>query len=218
MAGLVRHIEAQVALLDEQHRELKDTIFEKAALAERLHHQAFHDSLTGLPNRALFRDRVRHALERSRRDLGRPALLFIDLNEFKEINDALGHEAGDRVLAQVGQRMRLCLRASDTVARLGGDEFAILIEDAQGADDVAETVGRVHRSLADPISVSGASVRVRASVGVALGELNNDVDDLLRNADAAMYEAKRDSRAPRGGVGVDRPAAEDPAETAPSPT
>jgi diguanylate cyclase len=207
MAGLVRHIEAQVVLLDEQHRALKDTISEKAALAERLQHQAFHDSLTGLPNRALFRDRVKHALERGRRNLGRPALLFIDLDEFKEINDALGHEAGDRVLAEVGRRMRLFLRESDTVARLGGDEFAILIEDAQGADDVAETVARVHHSLADAISVGGASVHVRASVGVALGELNNDVDDLLRNADAAMYQAKRDSRPPRGGIGADAPAA-----------
>ncbi len=217
MAGLVHHIEAQVVLLDEQHRALKDTISEKAALAERLQHQAFHDSLTGLPNRALFRDRVRHALERSRRNLGRPALLFIDLDEFKEINDALGHEAGDRVLAEVGRRMRLGLRASDTVARLGGDEFAILIEDAQDADDVAETVARVHHSLADSISVSGASVLVRASVGVALGELNNDVDDLLRNADAAMYQAKRDSR-PRGAVGADGPATGHPPETAPYPT
>ncbi len=159
---------------------------------KELEHQAFHDALTGLPNRTLFRDRAQQALARSRRTGEPVALLLADLNGFKSINDRLGHSMGDRVLAAVAARLVECTRAPDTVARLGGDEFAILLEDLGPSDDAAEIAQRLIEGMASPLDMAGRSVSVGMSVGVAVGSSGDDVgfDDLLANADMAMYSAK----------------------------
>jgi diguanylate cyclase (GGDEF)-like protein/PAS domain S-box-containing protein len=163
-------------------------ITERKRLEEQLTHQAFHDPLTNLANRALFADRVEHALHRSGE--GRQlAVLFMDLDDFKTINDSLGHVAGDLVLTAVSERLRSSLRPEDTVARLGGDEFAVLLEetDVGGARDTAD---RLLGTLRLPFEVAGKQVHIGASVGVAMGADSADVDEVLRNADVAMYTAK----------------------------
>ena len=166
-------------------------VTERQALEAQLVHQAFHDSLTGLANRALFRDRLAHALERARRTARPLAVLFLDLDDFKAINDSLGHEAGDALLVGVAGRLSSHVRASDTVARLGGDEFAILIEEGRDAD-VADVAARVLENLRAPLMVAGREVFVAASIGIASPEsATTSAEELLRDADAAMYHAKR---------------------------
>jgi diguanylate cyclase (GGDEF)-like protein/PAS domain S-box-containing protein len=164
-------------------------------LQEELARQAFNDSLTGLPNRALFDDRTRHALAHADRRGHRLAVLLLDLDGFKIINDSLGHQAGDQVLVMVGKRIMASCRLSDTVARLGGDEFAVLLEedvDAQAAEGVAE---RLLEILREPFIVEGRELRVGGSIGIALYEGDAaSTDDLLRDADAAMYCAKSRGR------------------------
>ena len=164
-------------------------ITERKLLEEQLTHEAFHDPLTGLANRALFIDRVDHALAR-RAAPGRLAVLFMDLDDFKTINDSLGHAAGDLVLVAVAERLRGCLRPEDTVSRLGGDEFAILLEDADPhlSERVAE---RMLETLRLPFEVGGKQVHLAASVGIAFGSAETrSANDVLRNADVAMYTAK----------------------------
>jgi diguanylate cyclase (GGDEF)-like protein len=149
--------------------------------------QALHDPLTGLPNRTLLRDRLDHALTRATRTRGSAALAFLDLDGFKEINDNLGHAAGDELLAAFARRLRGCVRAGDTTARYGGDEFAILVEEVN-RDDVAATASRILEALTKPFVIGGREVAVGACMGVALG--SNGSDELLRNADLALYRAK----------------------------
>ena len=163
-------------------------VSERKRLEEQLTHQAFHDPLTGLANRALFRDRVSHALAVARRR-GHPiTVLFLDLDDFKTVNDSLGHAEGDRLLIGAAERFLACARTADTVARLGGDEFAILIEGADGREGLPERLGD---AMAHPFNLSGNQVRVTASIGVATASGDDTADDLLRNADVAMYAAKR---------------------------
>ena len=168
-------------------------ITERAQYEERLTQQAFHDGLTGLPNRALFQDRLERALRHRGQTVG---LLFVDLDHFKLINDSLGHDAGDELLRDVAQRLTGCLRDGDTLARLGGDEFTVLmpdIADAQMAQAVAE---RIESQLKPPFELPGQSVFVTASIGIATGvALQDRSEALLRDADAAMYEAKARGRA-----------------------
>jgi diguanylate cyclase (GGDEF)-like protein len=156
-----------------------------------IEHQALHDSLTGLPNRLLFHDRVEQALREARRDGTCFAILLIDLDRFKEINDTLGHQSGDRVLEEVAQRLRFALRESDTVARLGGDEFALLARSAgepQAATAVAE---RLHDALSRPFTIEGLLLEVEASIGVTLHPADgDDAETLIRRADVAMYVSK----------------------------
>jgi len=159
-------------------------------LQDELKHQAFHDALTGLANQSLFRDRVEHAAARIARAGGRLAVLFVDLDDFKTINDSLGHAAGDDLLVAVSKRLRECLRTIDTAARLGGDEFAILVEDADDERVALQIADRVIGSLQRPIVLSGREVVVSASVGIAYGAPGSNAEDLLRNADLAMYTAK----------------------------
>jgi diguanylate cyclase (GGDEF)-like protein/PAS domain S-box-containing protein len=161
--------------------------------AERaLWHRALHDPLTGLANRALFHDRLENAIERCRRGSAPPAVLFLDLNDFKPINDRLGHDAGDAVLVELGRRLRRCVRAADTVARLGGDEFAILIEEIDSPELAAATVERILADLRAPLYVDGRDLAVTASIGLAIGSSTvRGPDELLRRADTAMYRAKR---------------------------
>jgi diguanylate cyclase (GGDEF)-like protein len=152
-------------------------------------HRAFHDSLTGLPNRALFLDRLEVAHARALRSGSPIAVLFMDLDAFKNVNDSLGHGAGDELLVLVAGRLRRWLRPADTAARFGGDEFAILVEDLDAANAAELVAQRILDSLSDPFVIHGQEVRVGASVGIA-SSAHPGSDDLLRNADLAMYRAK----------------------------
>jgi diguanylate cyclase (GGDEF)-like protein/PAS domain S-box-containing protein len=167
-------------------------ISERKTFEEQLSHQAFHDAVTSLANRALFRDRVGHAIERQGRDQKPIAVLFMDLDDFKTINDSLGHAAGDQVLREVGERLKGCLRAADTAARFGGDEFAVLLEDGGEGIQAVEVADRVMQELEEPFALEGKEVFVRASLGIAVsdGDGQRDAEELLRNADVAMYMAK----------------------------
>ncbi|MBA3894604.1 MAG: EAL domain-containing protein, partial [Gemmatimonadales bacterium] len=166
-------------------------VSERKRLEEQLTHQAFHDPLTGLANRALFRDRVSHALALAQRSAQPITVLFLDLDDFKRVNDSLGHAEGDRLLVAAAERFLSCARAADTVSRLGGDEFAILIEHAAGPDGRGELLERLATAMGHPFTLSGNQVQVTASIGVATATPGDTADDLLRNADVAMYAAKR---------------------------
>jgi len=174
-------------------------IGDQKRLQDELSHQAFHDSLTGLANRALFKDRVQHALLRTLRRRRPLAVLFLDLDRFKAINDSFGHASGDALLIAVSQRLSDCVRAEDTVARLGGDEFAVLVENLAADAELEIVAERIRETFRDPIVIDGRELVVAASIGIALSETGEEsADDLLRNADLAMYRAKA------GGGGVRR--------------
>jgi diguanylate cyclase (GGDEF)-like protein len=159
--------------------------------SKRLRDQAIHDALTGLPNRTLFHDRVEQALCSARREERRAAVLLMDLDRFKEINDTLGHHIGDRLLRQIGPRVRACLRQSDTVARLGGDEFAVLLPDVAGATAAQDVAAKVRRCLEEPFVVDDLALHAEASIGIALvPEHGHDAESLVQRADVAMYQAK----------------------------
>jgi len=168
-------------------------VTERRRLEARLVHDAFHDPLTGLPNRALFRDRVDHALARLVRTSNGTgvSVLFLDLDNFKSVNDTLGHAAGDRMLVAISDRLRNVTRSYDTVARLGGDEFAILLEELQHDLEALSAVDRIREVLRAPVRLDGREIAVSASIGVAHALPSDAADDLLRNADVAMYEAKK---------------------------
>jgi diguanylate cyclase (GGDEF)-like protein/PAS domain S-box-containing protein len=164
---------------------------ERKALEERLHYQAFHDPLTDLPNRQLFMDRLGQALRRTRRRHKPIAVLFMDLDGFKVVNDSLGHEVGDILLTLVAQRLRRCLRPEDTLARFGGDEFAVLIEALDDPAQAVQVAERITEELRRPFIMEGRDLYVLASIGISLGDARtHDPDDLLREADTAMYRAK----------------------------
>ncbi len=166
-------------------------VTERHDLEEQLRHQAFHDPLTGLANRARFMDRLDHELARSTRHGRAAAVLFLDLDDFKSVNDALGHPAGDRLLVAVAERLEGNLRLGDTAARFGGDEFAILLDDCAGAEEAMEAGDRIVAALRAPFDLDGREVLVRASIGVALSQGSRmRGDELLRRADIAMYAAK----------------------------
>ena len=168
-------------------------VTERKQLEQQLAHQAFHDPLTNLANRVLFRDRVEHALQRAVRGGGTPAVLFIDLDNFKAVNDGLGHSAGDWLLIEVAARLQACLRPADTVARLGGDEFAVLLDDeAAKAEEIAD---RILQAFRDPFSVQGTDIVVTMSIGIASLLPHQGADDVLRNADLALYRAKGEGKA-----------------------
>jgi diguanylate cyclase (GGDEF)-like protein/PAS domain S-box-containing protein len=163
----------------------------RRAMEERLRHEALHDPLTGLPNRRLLMERLSAALDRGRRRGGGTALLFIDLDRFKLVNDSLGHPVGDRLLAAVAERLRGAVREGDTVARLGGDEFAVLLDGAPGAEGARRTAETIHRALCAPVPLDGFEVFTSASIGIAVSGAGADGPDaLLRGADAAMHRAR----------------------------
>jgi len=189
LAGAVLAARAQA--LRRESLRLRRSLARSRLTEIELKRQAFHDPLTKLANRALFIDRVEHALARGARERRSVAILFLDLDDFKEVNDSLGHAAGDELLVGVAHRIVACVRPSDTAARLGGDEFAVLLEDASIPEGATPTAERILHSLDEPFHLEGVGIRVRASVGVALGALPEvDTSRLLRNADAAMYRAK----------------------------
>ena len=151
-------------------------------------HEALHDSLTGLPNRSLFLDRMRHALDRAERESEPVAVLFCDLDGFKTVNDSLGHRTGDRLLVMVAERLSECLRPGDTIARLGGDEFAVLLEELREPGDAARAAQRLLDALEAPFELRDREFYVSVSIGIAAGK--DDAETLLRDADLAMYRAK----------------------------
>ncbi len=199
-SGGWRSIEARVSDL-RQDRQVRGIVFnardvtERLELEEQLRRQAFHDSLTDLPNRALFRDRLDHALARCLRSAEPLTVMLIDLDGFKQVNDSLGHDAGDQLLQEVARRFRSSVRASDTVARFGGDEFAVLLE---GTDDrqTRTTADRLLENLREPIGVAGRELVLTASIGVVMRAGASDTGEtLIRDADIAMYAAKEGGRA-----------------------
>jgi diguanylate cyclase (GGDEF)-like protein/PAS domain S-box-containing protein len=213
----LRHRDGDALQFEIQHTNLLDDehvrgivlnsrdVSERKAFEEQLAHQAFHDPVTGLANRALFAERVRHAVSRARRDHIGLAVIFIDLDDFKTINDSLGHAAGDQVLLEVGKRLATSIRASDTAARFGGDEFAVLLEGVESAQEAADTAERILEALAVPLPLDQKELVTRASLGISMvaGEAATDAEEMIRNADAAMYIAKRDGK---GGYRLFEPA------------
>jgi diguanylate cyclase (GGDEF)-like protein len=173
----------------ELHRELREA---NAALARA----ASYDALTGLPNRTLFLDRLGQAFARAERSDGSVAVLFADLDNFKVVNDSLGHEIGDRLLQVAAERLQQHLRASDVAARLGGDEFTVLLEDVTGEPEAAQVADRLHAALQQPVEIDGHQLLPNASIGIACAEAANvSAESLLRKADLAMYQAKARGKA-----------------------
>ncbi len=184
---------------DEQLVEIVAGILLSAAVRfgaeDAIRHQAMHDPLTGLPNRALFNDRLEHALRRRSQSAGFVAVMIVDLDSFKVVNDSLGHLVGDQLLMAVAKRFTGSLRGFDTVARLGGDEFAILFDDLEAADQAGRVAQRVLDSLVGPLALPDREVVIGASVGIALTDRTDTrTDRLLADADAAMYRAKREGK------------------------
>ena len=160
----------------------------------QLAHQVLHDDLTGLPNRPLLADHLTAACARAERAGTHVAVLFLDLDDFKEVNDSLGHVTGDQVLIEVADRLRSCLRETDTAARLGGDEFVVVCEGLGDPDEAVLVADRIDRALAIPLTASGTRIHVTASVGIATAGGATHPEDLLRDADTAMYEAKSNGK------------------------
>jgi len=181
-----------LATIEQQSQEIN----EFPRRLDQLTREAFRDSLTGLPNRALFMDRLTHALTRAERSGTNLAVLFLDLDRFKILNDTLGQEVGDQLLVEVGHRLAACLSPEDTVARLGGDEFALLLEDASDLNGATALAERVSAEIQRPFVVEGRDVLISASIGVALtGGGSMQPEEVLHNADLAMYQAKAEGRA-----------------------
>jgi diguanylate cyclase (GGDEF)-like protein/PAS domain S-box-containing protein len=171
-------------------------VTERKTVERELTRLAFHDPLTNLPNRSLFMDRLQHALERANRHAAPIAVMFLDLDNFKVVNDSLGHKAGDQLLVQVSQRLIGCLRTADTAARLGGDEFTVLLEDLSSAADALVVADRIAERLNAAFELDGREVFVTASVGIAVSTGPDDTaESLIRTADLAMYQAKTSGKA-----------------------
>ena len=170
-------------------------ISERKRAEAQVRHQAEHDALTGLPNRILFLDRLHQALATWRRQHEQFAVMFLDLDKFKAVNDTHGHQAGDIVLREVAGRLRGCVRAVDTISRLGGDEFVVLLADIKGADQAAHVANAVTLAVARPVDIGGQALTLSTSIGIALCPDDGDeVETLLHHADLAMYHAKQDGR------------------------
>jgi len=178
------------ALLDNNERLLME-IGERERAQERLNRIAYFDELTGLPNRMLFQDRLRRAVAQGQRDGQRLAVLLLDLDRFKNVNDTLGHAAGDRVIRLAGERLNRALRESDTMARLGGDEFMVLVTEVESPEALGSLADRLMRACNQPVDIAGSEVVANASIGIALyPDDAEDIDGLIKHADAAMYHAK----------------------------
>ncbi|MGD0168046.1 MAG: EAL domain-containing protein [Gaiellaceae bacterium] len=175
-----------------ERKHAEDELRRHAELSE---YNALHDALTGLSNRTLFRDRIEQALLTAEREGGRIALLLMDLDRFKEINDTLGHAAGDHVLCEVAQRLKSCLRASDTVARLGGDEFGLLLLGQAEPSEIVPVLDKLQAAIETPIEIDGLPLGIEASIGVAFYPDNGiEVEELMKHTDVAMYAAKQQNR------------------------
>ena len=158
---------------------------------QELYELATHDALTGLPNRFFFSERFRHAMVRAKRASHLVGLLYLDLDRFKPVNDALGHKCGDKLLQAVARRLKRSVREEDTIARLGGDEFAVILEHLSRPRDAAATSRKILRALARPFLLDGHKARITASIGITVYPIDgDDVETLLKRADGAMYRAK----------------------------
>lgn len=165
---------------------------ERKRAEERLTHLAQYDQLTGLVNRTLFRDRLIHAMARSKRLQQPMGLMLLDLDRFKSVNDTMGHDAGDQLLKAVADRLRECVREVDTVARMGGDEFTIILEALSHEDDITAVAQRITKSLTESFPLGNQRVSIGVSIGITVYPLDDhEIDDLLRHADSAMYRAKQ---------------------------
>ena len=206
--GDVRHVLVRGEVIGDEHGDVSRMLGTVVDITERKHnedairdsqeamaHQALHDALTGLPNRTLLHDRLEHALHRSRRDESRIALLFLDIDRFKMVNDSFGHAAGDELLIQIAGRLDDALRPTDTVARFGGDELAVLCEDVDREHDGIAVAHRVLAAFSRPFVLAGRELFATASIGVAVSQEHDTAERLLRDADVAMYRAKE-----RGGA------------------
>ncbi|MEN3297458.1 MAG: hypothetical protein V7642_6711 [Burkholderiales bacterium] len=190
--NLERRVRQRTADLEVSNQTLKQEVLERQNAEQRIQHMAYHDALTGLPNRLLLQDRVTQALMRSERHGVRHAVLFIDLDHFKKINESLGHHVGDQVLQAVAKRLGPCVRETDTIARIGGDEFVVSLADMQGRMSAGRIARKLLEAISLPLEVAGQPLRISASIGVAIyPEHGQDAATLLRNADAAMYSAKQ---------------------------
>ena len=170
-------------------------ITERKMLEQRMHHMAHYDPLTDLPNRALITERLQQAVVRARRDRSHLAVMFIDLDKFKPINDTLGHEIGDLLLQQVAQRLRVSVRASDTVARIGGDEFIVLLSSIEQERDAVIVAEKILQALIEEFEIEGHRLHISGSIGIAAYPEHGDNEKLLMiNADIAMYHAKKQGR------------------------
>jgi diguanylate cyclase (GGDEF)-like protein/PAS domain S-box-containing protein len=194
LVGVIRDITERKQMEEELKRtasELAQSYQELKVSEDRLRHQAYHDTLTNLPNRKLFSDRLNQALEWAAINNQIVAVLFIDLDGFKQINDTLGHDSGDLLLKEVAKRLTSCLRGSDTVARLGGDEFTVILPAIPRPQDVASVAQKIMTTLGEPVAIAQDLIQITASIGISLYPLNGeDAATLIKLADAAMYRSK----------------------------
>lgn len=191
MPGSERYTERDKELLQYVCAQVAAAV-ERKQLHNRLQYMAQHDHLTGLPNRELLRERMTAALVKARRDCGRMALLYVDLDHFKQVNDTHGHGIGDMLLQTVANRLQGCVRESDTVARIGGDEFVVLLDSVQAAEDAARVAIKIRQVLGQPMRLDSHNLNILPSIGVALyPEHGNEEQQLFKHADEAMYAAKR---------------------------
>ncbi len=192
---LERRVAARTMELGRANEELEAEIVERRLADQRVVHMAHHDALTGLPNRALLTDRVEQAIAHSARSGTKVALLFLDLDRFKNVNDSLGHVVGDQLLQAVAARLKGCLRAEDTAARLGGDEFIVSLPGVNDGAEPARVATRILAEMSRPFDVAGQRLPAAVSIGISLfPEDGDDAPTLLRNADTAMYHAKESGR------------------------
>jgi diguanylate cyclase (GGDEF)-like protein/PAS domain S-box-containing protein len=192
---LERRVAERTAELSAANAKLQEEIAERKLAEERIRHMAQHDALTGLPNRALLHDRLEQALTQARRHDHRVAVMFLDLDRFKAINDSLGHEVGDDLLREVAHRLRGVVRAADTVGRLGGDEFVVVLHEVADTAAAAHVAEKILAAFAVPVRVGPHELRASTSVGIALYPEDGDAaHDLVKRADAAMYRAKHGGR------------------------
>jgi diguanylate cyclase (GGDEF)-like protein len=193
--ALELQVQQRTGELRDVNDKLRRDIEERKQTERSIRHMAHHDSLTDLPNRALFRDRLTHAMAQADRYQQKLAVMFLDLDRFKAINDTLGHNVGDQLLRIAAERLRTCVRDCDTVARLGGDEFTVIVEDVVDTQTAAIVAQKIIDTFAQPFNLHGHEVFVTTSIGITLyPDDDEQIDHLLRNADAAMYRAKECGR------------------------
>jgi len=200
--GSIRHIESQGNVVHDASGKVSKVVVvsrdvtERKNIEENLRHLSYHDMLTGLPNRILFSDRLKQAIAAAKRDkMHKLSMMFMDLDNFKQINDGFGHAAGDLVLKEVASRIQDCLRESDTAARMGGDEFVVLLPAIETPDDAMIVAKKIRHALCQPIDLGNHDLTVTTSIGIAVyPEHGCEGESLLKHADAAMYHAKESGR------------------------
>ena len=192
---LEQRVVERTAELANANTQLQEEVFERMQAEQRIWHVAHHDSLTGLPNRTLLHDRLQQALAQAQRGRHRVAVMFLDLDRFKSVNDTLGHAIGDELLKHVADRLKVAVRAVDTVSRLGGDEFVIVLHEMASPDDVVQVAEKILDALAQPVTIDGHQLRPTTSIGISMFPDDGDeVFSLMKSADTAMYHAKSSGR------------------------